>query len=36
MNGTIVTFEQVTKRFPGIVALDGVTLPVARGARSCQ
>lgn len=32
MSESIVRFEQVTKRFPGALALDGVTLSVERGA----
>ena len=29
---SIVRFEEITKRFPGVLALDGVTLEVARGS----
>lgn len=29
---TIVRFEEITKRFPGVLALDGVTLEVARAS----
>jgi len=30
--GPVVRFEQITKRFPGVLALDGVTLDIAAGS----
>ena len=32
MNVSAVRFEEVTKRFPGVVALDGVTIDIAAGS----